>query len=131
MNSCTTFTLEPSCMPWAIVPRPSPRRGFRTMGLRSGCCQEQVLANAVQTAGIRELRQLYRSHLLRGSLPGLRDGNSTVSSNRDAGGIVRNGDGRLQGIAVGGDQCTLAIEVEIPRAGVAYFSAGKCDLKKA
>ena len=131
-NSCTTSTFD--CSTKALL------QGTESLGAarraddgvsRRGGCKHQVVAYAVQPAGVRKQRQLNISHLGCLSLTGLRDRHRAVRTDGDRERVGRKSDRRLQRISVRGHNVALRIQMESPGARVGKFAIRHSHLKKS
>src|SRR5208282_4147558 len=98
---------------------------------RSRRWQKQVLADAVQAARVRKCGKLDLAHLLRLLLAGKRDADGAVGANRDARGVRRDRDGRLQGISIGCDHISLGVKMKGSRARIGQIPVRHLDLEKS
>src|SRR5579863_7557130 len=97
---------------------------------RSRGRQINVLANAVQPAGILEECQLDGSHLLRLRLPWLRNCDRAIGADGDGERVRRNGDRRIERIAVGRHHVSLVVEMKHSCPRVPGLAARHLHLKK-
>src|SRR5438445_7236704 len=91
--------------------------------------EKQVLANAVEPAGIRKKCKLNLSHLLRRGLAGLRHADGAIGPDGDGGGPGGNRDTRLQWIPIGGHDVALRVQMKCAAARVGDVAGGQADLK--
>lgn len=97
---------------------------------RVGGCK-QVSAGTAHSGGIGEIGELYLSGDLRRSLAGLDVADCAILRDGDALGLGWNRDLRLDGIAVGGDEVAIAVQVEVACPRVSQLAAWHSNLEEA
>ena len=85
----------------------------------------------MQAGRIQKSVQLYLPNLHTGRVAGLGHRHRAVTPHRQAGGVLRNGDGRLHWVAAGGHQLTGLIGLEGAVAGIRRRAVRHQDLEKA
>ncbi|MNE05131.1 hypothetical protein D3C80_976850 [compost metagenome] len=98
---------------------------------RGGGFQQQVVADGFQTRLVEEGRQLQLTHHLGRGLALGRDLDLARLGDGDVDGVLGDGDGRLDRIAVFGDQLALAVDGEVAGAGVGDLARRHGDLEVA
>src|SRR5271157_2560005 len=91
----------------------------------------EAVAEAVEPGGILEVGELDLPGLLGGDLVGESVGDRAVGGDGDGLGLRRNGDLRLDGVAVGVDDVAVLIELEFAGAGISKVAGGLLHLEES